>query len=320
MTSKQIQEALEEVLSSQDFARRKQLLDSLVTEDPENVDVQAAQYILGDMYFQGKKGVRRDPVRARQMLMNPAKHGHSQALLDLAAIAYQAGKPEAIGLFAQAWATGGNGAEAAAAKLEELRRAGEDEPAFMQLINSAVQPQLTALEKKIREGRSTNGSAQLALALYYIYELDGPDGENLQTAYDYLREALAQENPLASIYLKRTAFAHMENPKASARLIDAKTDYTPQPEPEDDDYDDGQDEGASYEPEEEKKGSLFSAFNMPYTIHGPYNRVYTRLTVGAYSADYICDDGDMVTIRDEDISLGALSGYSATIPEGYFWW
>lgn len=320
MTDKEISDMLEEAMSTGDFARRRKLLDALVQEDPENTDVQLAQTMLGGLHFQGKGRASRNLERAAQLLENPARHGHPQALLQLALVSYQLRRPEAIRLFCRAWATGGTSAEAAAAKLEELRRAGTSEPAFLQIIDGEIHGPLADLQKKIREKRDANGSAQMAVALYYIYELNGPRAGNLHQAYDCLREAQRAGNPLAAIYLDRTAFAHMENPEASARLPDARTDYAPKPVRAEPAYDsDFQEDGEVGESEQES-GSLFQAANMPSTIYGPYNHVYHRVSTGLRSADYICEeDSDWVTIRDEDISVG-VTGYSATTSSGYFYW
>lgn len=320
MTEEQIQKMFDEAVSTQDFARKRQLLDALVKENPENADVQAAQVMLGGLYFQGKGGAPRDLTRAEQLLRNPADHGHSQALLQLALIHYQSGMPDAVGLFCRAWATGGTGAEAAAARLEELRQVGaRRNQDFLRMVDREIDVRLTALRKKIREGEDRDGSAEMAVALYYIYALNGREEENLQLAYDCLTEALTKGNPLASIYLKRTAFSYMENPLASARLLDADTDYASKPEPPAREYDGAEEEGEAYEPEETKH-SFFQAANMPDRIYGPYNRVYHRFASGLRSADYICrEDNDLVTIRDEDIQAGIM-GYSATISAGYFYW
>lgn len=317
MTGKQISDMLDEAMSTGDLVRRRKLLDALVQEDPENADVQLAQAMLGGLYFQGKGGASRNLERAAQLLENPARHGHPQALLHLALVSYQLRRPEAIRLFCQAWATGGNCAEAAAAKLEELRRAGATKPAFLQIIDGEINGPLSVLREKIREKRDTDGSAQMAMALYYIYELNGPQEGNLKSAYACLREAKRAGNPLSTIYLERTAFAHMENPEASARLPDAHTDYAPvRTEPTVDS--DFQKDSGDWEPEQQD--TLFQAANMPYTIYGPYNHVYHRISTGLHSADYICEkDSDCVTIRDEDISLGVM-GYSATTSAGYFYW
>ena len=74
---------LEEAMSTGDVARRRKLLDALVQENPENADVQLAQAILGGLYSQGKGGATRNLERAAQLLENPARHGHPQALLQL---------------------------------------------------------------------------------------------------------------------------------------------------------------------------------------------------------------------------------------------
>lgn len=323
MTKGEIEKMFCEAASTRDFVRRRQLLDALVKEDPENRDVQGAQAMLGGLYFQGRGGAPRDFARAEALLSNPARHGHSQALLQIALIHYQTKKPDAVRIFAQAWAAGGNGSEAAATKLEELRRAGTGNPSFMQFLEGQMGPCVEDVQKKIREGKDPDGSRQIAMALYYIYELGGSIPGHLSMARDCLEKALEQGNALAASYLKRTAFDHMENPEASARLMDANRDYTPERMPvyeaadgnEAGDYDSG--EGYI---QKEEKHSFFSAANMPYTIQGPYNHTYHRLAVGIHSADYICEeDGDMVTIRDEDITVGIM-GYSANTASGYFYW
>lgn len=318
MTKEQINDMFSEAISTKDYANRKQLLDLLVKEDSENPDVQAAQAMLGGLYCQGRGGVSHNPVKAEALLINPARHGHSQALLQLALIHYQAKKPDAIKLFCQALATGGNGAEAAAAKLEELRRAGTRSAAFLQIFTKELDACMDKVKQNIQEGKDLDGSMQIALALYYIYDLCGPDSGNLQMAYGYLLKAQEKGNALVRIYLERTAFAHMEHPQASARLMDANKDYAPRPEP-DSHLNGDANEDSIYEPEAEKS-SFFSAINMPSTIYGPYNHTYRRFSTGTHSADYICDeDSDMVTIRDEDISMGAM-GYSANTSSGYFYW
>ena len=184
MTNKEISDMLEEAMSTGDVARRRKLLDALVQENPENADVQLAQAILGGLYSQGKGGATRNLERAAQLLENPARHGHPQALLQLALVSYQLRRPEAIRLFCRAWVAGGTSAEAAAAKLEELRRAGASKPAFLQIIDGEINGPLADLREKIRENADAGGSAQMALALYYIYELNGPQAGNLERAYD----------------------------------------------------------------------------------------------------------------------------------------
>ena len=320
MTNKEISDMLEEAMSTGDVARRRKLLDALVQENPENADVQLAQAILGGLYSQGKGGATRNLERAAQLLENPARHGHPQALLQLALVSYQLRRPEAIRLFCRAWVAGGTSAEAAAAKLEELRRAGASKPAFLQIIDGEINGPLADLREEIRENADAGGSAQMALALYYIYELNGPQAGNLERAYDCLKEAQRAGNPLAAIYLERTAFAHMENPEASARLPDARTDYAPKPVWTEPAYPDGFPEDGGDRAAGQREDSLFQAANMPYAIYGPHNRVYHRISTGLRSADYICEkDSDWVTIRDEDISVGA-AGYSATTSSGYFYW
>ena len=190
----------------------------------------------------------------------------------------------------------------------------------MQIIDGEINGPLADLREKIRENADAGGSAQMALALYYIYELNGPQAGNLERAYDCLKEAQRAGNPLAAIYLERTAFAHMENPEASARLPDARTDYAPKPVWTEPAYPDGFPEDGGDRAAGQREDSLFQAANMPYAIYGPHNRVYHRISTGLRSADYICEkDSDWVTIRDEDISVGA-AGYSATTSSGYFYW
>ena len=51
MTKGEIEKMFCEAASTRDFVRRRQLLDALVKEDPENRDVQGAQAMLGACIF-----------------------------------------------------------------------------------------------------------------------------------------------------------------------------------------------------------------------------------------------------------------------------
>lgn len=318
MDARQIQGMLREALTTPDRKRKRQLLETLSREDPENADVQAAQTELGSMYHEGKEGAPYDPARAEELYRNPARHNNSNALLGIALIHYKKGNPDSLSLFCQTWIAGGTGSEAAVSRLEELRIAGAKNVAFLQILDGEIEKHLNLLLKRLNEWKDPNGSLLFAMALYHIYELGGHDSGNLEKAYDLLKEAEEKGNALVRIYLKRTAFAHMDNPEASARMKDARKDYSwkPLPEVDEDVEDSGED---SYM--EPKKSSLYSVFNMPSRITGPYNHTYHRVSFGVGSAEYMSDvDFDTVTIRDEDISLGIMGGYNANTSAGKFWW
>ena len=68
MTKGEIEKMFCEAASTRDFVRRRQLLDALVKEDPENRDVQGAQAMLGGLYFQGRGGAPRDFARADERI------------------------------------------------------------------------------------------------------------------------------------------------------------------------------------------------------------------------------------------------------------
>lgn len=228
MTEQQIGKLLRYALMTRNPKEKRLVLTALAREDAENPDVRVAQTELGMMHYSGN-GAPFNLERAEELLKNPAEHGDSRSLLMMGAIRYQKRKSDALHWFCRAWISGGSGAEGAAARLESLRLAGLGNPAFMDIFNEVIHSYLAKLEQMIQDGKDEDGSLQIAMALYYIYELDGHSSGNLERAYACLKLAEAKDNALYRIYLNRTAFSHMENPKASARMEHRNLDYEIKP-------------------------------------------------------------------------------------------
>lgn len=61
-----------------------------------------------------------------------------------------------------------------------------------------------------------------------------------------------------------------------------------------------------------------SIHTMPSVITGPYGHTYRQISVGAFSAEYLCDhDRSTVTIHDSDLNA---AGNGAMVDGGYYHW
>lgn len=70
----------------------------------------------------------------------------------------------------------------------------------------------------------------------------------------------------------------------------------------------------------EDGSSVFSAYDIPNQITGPYNNIYTRAACDSDKATFVCaDTGDSVVIYSSQIEVSAI-GFYADTEDGYFQW
>lgn len=221
MDKNQLESILFQGMDETDQEKKRKLFESIADEDQEDENVQTAQYYLGEMYLTGN-GVKKDTEKACFYLKNPADHQHASACFYYGLLLFDQGDERAFDYLCDSWKRSW---EPALMRLEQYRNMGDRYQTVAQLAQKAIDSCYQELQGKLAAGEDKSGQNSLALALYYIYELNGHQLENLSSAQKYLRIAVEHGSSLAKNILSRTAFKNIVNPEASARFDDAGKDY-----------------------------------------------------------------------------------------------
>jgi TPR repeat protein len=220
MDNVQLEQLLFQAMDEENPEKKVKILESIVTEDPENENVQSAQYQLGELYL-GNKGIEKDADKACQYLKNPADHGHATACFYYGLLLFDKGELSAFDYLCKAWR---RGSEPALIRLEQYRNMTGESAVVAQMAQKSIDATYQQITEELEKGVD-KGSNSLALGFYYVYELNGHQPDNLKKAQKYLQDAQQNKVFLAGSILSRTAFKNVENPDASARFNDKDKDY-----------------------------------------------------------------------------------------------